>query len=105
MIEIILLIYLTRSVGEIVKQKNRRPGWYKLMTVLLWLGGELVGGFAGGIVVALTDANQAFIYLFALIGAAIGAGAAFLVAKSVPAVDPFVTPPPPPPQSFGSSFH
>jgi hypothetical protein len=104
MIEIILLIYLTRSVGEIVKQKNRKPGWYKLMTVLLWIGGELGGGLVGGLVVALTGANEAFAYLFALVGAAIGAGAAFLVAKSVPAVDPFVAPPPPPPQSFGSSF-
>jgi hypothetical protein len=104
MIEIILLIYLTRRVGEIVAAKNRKPGWYKFMTVLLWIGGELAGGFAGGVLVALTDASQAFIYLFALVGASIGAGVAFLVARSVPAVDPFVTPPPPPPQSFGSSF-
>lgn len=101
MIEIVMLIYLTRLVGRIVEQKNRKSGWYKFLAVVLWLGGEFAGGFAGGLLVVLTHASEGFIYLFALIGAAIGAGVAFVVAKSVSAVDPFVIPPPPPPQSFG----
>jgi MFS family permease len=100
MIEIIMLIYLTRLVGDIVKKKNRKAGWYKFMAVLLWIGGEVVGGFIGGLIVALTGSSQLFIYLLALIGAATGALIAFVVAKAVPAVDPFNAQPPPPP-TFG----
>ena len=103
MLEIILLIYLTRRVGEIVKGKNRKPGWYKFMTVVLWLGGEFAGAFVGGIIVALTGTNQLLIYVFALVGAGIGAGVAFAVAKGVPgAADPYtMMQPPPPPPTFG----
>jgi hypothetical protein len=84
MLEIILLIYLTRHVGEIVQAKGRRGGWYKLMTVLLWLGCEVVGAIIGAIVAAMSRSGSLLIYLFALIGAAAGAGISILVARSVP---------------------
>ena len=102
MLEIIMLIYLTRNVGETVRRKNRRAGWYKFLTVVLWLGFEFLGGFVGGIFVALSGSSQAFIYLFALVGAALGAGIAFAVARLVPATNPMMTTPPPPPPLFGS---
>jgi hypothetical protein len=103
MLEIFMLIYLTRHIGETVSAKGRKPGWYKFMTVVLWFGCELAGGIIGGIIVALTGQGNALAYLFALIGAAFGAGAAFLIAKLIPPVAAIPMPPPPPP-TFGSSY-
>jgi hypothetical protein len=100
MLEIILLIALTRRIGHILEQKGRKSGWYKLLTVVLWFGGEVAGGIVGGVVVAVSGVNELIIYLIALIGAAVGAGAAFLIAKGVtPAVAAY-SPPPPPPSTF-----
>src|SRR5215207_8361128 len=103
MLEIIALIYLTRYVGDIAKSKGRRPGWFKLMTVVLWIGGELMGLVVGGIVAALSDssgdpesdAGMIFVYLFALVGAAAGAGLSVIIARSL-AVKTYDLPPQPP---------
>ena|SRR5215207_627744 len=103
MLEIIALIYLTRHVGGIVKSKGRRPGWFKLMTVLLWIGGELTGMVVGGIVAALSDsggdpagdAGLSFVYVFALAGAAAGAGLSVIIARSLGA-QTYDLPPQPP---------
>lgn len=97
MIEIILLIYLTRTVGNIIRAKNRKTGWYKFMVVGLWFGGEILGAITGGVIVGLSDAPQAIIYLFALAGAAIGATVSYIIAKSVPPLEPMPLLPPPPP--------
>ena len=97
MLEILLLIFLTRRVGEIVEAKGRKGGWYKLLTVVLWIGGEVVGAIIGGVVAAMTGSGNLFIYLFALMGAAVGAGLSFVVAKSV---TPIAYDQPPPPQTY-----
>jgi hypothetical protein len=96
MLEIVLLIALTRRVGNILEQKGRKSGWYKLLTVLLWFGGEIAGGLVGAVVVAVSGVNELLIYLIALIGAAAGAGAAFIIAKGVPPAVGAYSPPPPP---------
>jgi uncharacterized membrane protein YeaQ/YmgE (transglycosylase-associated protein family) len=98
MLEIILLVFLTRHVGEIVQAKGRRGGWYKLMTVLLWLGCEIVGAFIGGIVAAVSGSGTFLIYIFALIGAAVGAGISVIIARAVP---PLMYEQPPAPPTFG----
>lgn len=103
MLEILALIYLTRHVGNIVKLKGRRPGWYKLLTVVLWIGGEMTGMLFGGIVAALTDssgdpekdAGLLFMYLFALGGAAAGAGLSVIIARSLTAKTYDLPPQPP----------
>jgi membrane protein DedA with SNARE-associated domain len=101
MLEIILLIFLTRHVGEIVESKGRRKtGWYKLMTVLLWLGGEVMGAIAGGIVAALSGSGNFVVYICALLGAAAGAGISVLIARSLSVVS-YDQPPQPP--SFGGA--
>lgn len=98
MLEIFTLIWLTRRVGEIVGAKGRKPGWYKFMTVVLWFGCEVGGAIIGGIIVALSGSEAAWLaYLFALVGAACGAGAAILIAKAVPPVAVMPMAPPPPP--------
>lgn len=101
MLEIILLITLTRRIGDILHRKGRKSGWYKLITVLLWFGGEIIGGITGAVIVQLTGVNQLLVYIVALAGAAVGAGAAFLIANSVSPVTEYnPLPPPPPPPTF-----
>ena len=99
MLEIILLIFLTRRVGEIVEEKGRRSGWYKVLTVVLWIGGEIIGAIVGLVVAELTGSGQFLMYLCALAGAALGAVLAFVIAKSLSPVAAYNTPPPPP--TFG----
>jgi NhaP-type Na+/H+ or K+/H+ antiporter len=47
MIEIIALIFLTRSIGVLATRKGRKAAHWKLYTVLAWLGFELVGFMIG----------------------------------------------------------
>lgn len=98
MLEIILLIFLTRKIGEIVEEKGRKGTWYKVMTVVLWIGGEIVGALIGAVVAGLSGIGDFSIYIFALVGAAVGAGISFIVAKSLSPVE-YNAPPPPP--TFG----
>ncbi len=100
MLEIMLLIFLTRKVGGIIEGKGRKAGWFKAMTVGLWIGGEIGGAIIGGIVVAISGAGQFLIYVAALLGAAAGAGIAYLIANNVTPVQAQYSAPPPPP-SFG----
>ena len=101
MLEIIALIFLTRKIGEIVEAKNRKSGWFKFMAVVLWIGFEIVGAIAGGTYAAMTGASEAVGYIFALVGAAVGAALSLVIVKSLPAkADPLAAPPPPPP-TFG----
>ncbi len=101
MLEIVILFFLARSVGEIVRSKGRQAGWYQVLAVVLWIGGELTGGVIGGIVGALTDTGMALAYVFALLGAAVGAGISLLVARSLSAKT-YDLPPQPP--VFGREF-
>ncbi len=95
MLEIILLIRLTRRIGEMLKAKGRKSGWFKFLTVVLWFGGEFIGGLIGGVIAALNGWSNILAYLIALIGAAIGAGTAYFIARSLPPLE--IQPPPPPP--------
>src|SRR5215213_10313461 len=95
MLEIIILIFLTRKVGEIVRSKGRKPGWFQFLAVVLWIGGELTGAVIGGIVGALSDSGMLFAYLFALFGAAAGAGISILIARSLNAKTYDLPPQPP----------
>jgi Na+-transporting methylmalonyl-CoA/oxaloacetate decarboxylase beta subunit len=101
MLEIIILIFLTRHVGGIVRSKGRTAGWFQVLTVVLWIGGELTGAVIGAIVGALTDSGRLLAYLFALLGAAAGAGISILIARSLSAKT-YDAPPQPP--VFGREF-
>ncbi len=98
MLEIILLIFLTRRIGEIVEEKGRKGGWYKVLTVVLWIGGEVIGAVIGAIVAGVSGSSEFLIYVFALLGAGVGAGLSFIIAKSL---SPVVYNAPPPPPTFG----
>lgn len=47
MIEIIVLIFLTRDIGRLAEQKGLNKGRWKLYTVLGWFILEIIGVLAG----------------------------------------------------------
>ena len=83
MIEILVIWLLARKIGEIVKEKGHRSGWYIFLTIVLWIGGELVGAIIGTILAFELGLSECLVYPFALAGAACGAGLAYLIASNV----------------------
>jgi len=79
MLEILVLFALTGKIGRICESKGRKSGGFKALTVLLWFGGEIVGAVIG----YSTGGEGIGVYLFALIGAAIGAGISVLIAVNL----------------------
>ena len=71
MLEIILLIYLCKSIGAIVRSKGRKPLVFQILLVMLWIGGEFFGGVVAGVVHAVRHGDVPFefgisMYLYAL---------------------------------------
>lgn len=92
MLEIVIVYFLCKGVGDILRKKNRAPLPLQIMTAVLWVGGEIAGGVVWGVMTALSGKQaQEFdftLYLFALVGAGLGAGFSFLVAFLIPAKQP-----------------
>jgi len=89
MLEILALWWLTKRVGAIAKQKGHESLVYQIIAVLLWFGGEIVGGVLGLILSALLeDSFGCLIYLFALFGAVVGGGAAYFIATIIKPAGP-----------------
>ena len=80
MLEILILWALTKKIGEIVEQKGHKSRSYKILTVVLWLGGELIGALMGFL---FAGGDPLSIYVPALMGAALGAGSAYVIASSL----------------------
>ena len=57
MLEIIVLIFLTKRIGEIAVQKGLPAGWWKFYAVLGWVGGEIIGVVLG---IMLFDTDSIF---------------------------------------------
>jgi membrane protein DedA with SNARE-associated domain len=83
MLEILALMYLTKKNGAIAEGKGHKPGRYKLLTVLFWLGGEVLGGIVGGIV-SSGDEGIGLVYVLAILGAIAGATLSRVMVKSLP---------------------
>ena len=77
MLEIFLLIFISRKLAAIAKEKGRSGGWGGL-GVGFWILGEVMGLIVGGAMNAGMGA-----YLLALVFAGIGAGVAFAVVKGL----------------------
>jgi hypothetical protein len=74
MIEILVLIAFTGHIGKVVEAKGYKSGKYKAYAVGLWFGGELIGAILGSFFLSSAgDSTRCGAYIFALIGAAIGA--------------------------------
>jgi len=83
MLELIVLVALTRKIGAMVESKGHTSRKYKVLTVILWFGGEVVGAFLGAMI---SNGETGPTYVAALIGAAIGAGIAYNLANGTIAV-------------------
>lgn len=93
MLEIIVVIMLCKSIGNILRNKGRNPLLFQFLLVAMWIGGEVVGAVVGMIVYAAQhgappDGIALVPYLFAIGGAACGAGFVFLVAHLLPSDEP-----------------
>ena len=77
MLEIIALIWLTGQIGRMAETKGQKPGWWKLYTVLAWIGGEFIG-----IAIAIF-AFQKEDYISMLPMAIMGAVGGYLVVRAI----------------------
>lgn len=50
MLEIIILIFLTREIGRLAHSKGLKPGTWKIYTVVGWITLEIIGVIAGVII-------------------------------------------------------
>lgn len=67
MIEIIILIFLCRSIGNKASQKGLKAGWWKFYTVMAWICAEIVGIMLAMILFGPT--NMFSIYSIAIVSA------------------------------------
>jgi len=91
MLEILILISLTKQIGAIVEKKGYNSRGYKIATVALWFGGEFFGAIVGSAFTGGGESLNCLLYFIALIGAGIGAGISFAIANSLNPMDPSLT--------------
>ncbi len=80
MLEIILIIFLSRKVGNIAKKRGHKARPNIIFFVVLWFAGELIGALLGSI---LSKGNIIATYFMALIGAAVGAYIAYNIIQNL----------------------
>jgi hypothetical protein len=86
MLEVLLIIFLSKKIAGILRAKGRSPTWYVVALVAFWIGGEFLGAFTG---MALMDGDSsAALYGCALVGAALGVVAAFVLANGASSLNP-----------------
>jgi hypothetical protein len=78
MLEIILIIFLSKKIGQIAEEKKQSKALFKFMFVVLWILGEFIGAIIG-----LNLTKGLTVYLFALIGAALGAIISFAIVNNL----------------------
>jgi hypothetical protein len=85
MLEIIAIYLFCKNVGNIIRNKGRKPIGYQLMTVAFWFGGEILGAIAGMIFFGFEEESiNPLVYVAALVGALIGGIVAMVIAKQLP---------------------
>jgi NhaP-type Na+/H+ or K+/H+ antiporter len=96
MIEIFIIIAVSRKIAAMMKEKGRSAAGYVVIFVFLWVFGELMGAAIGLIASASMNNNTGpmndrfFHWLTlvgALFGAAIGGGIGFMIASAMPEVE------------------
>lgn len=61
MLEIILLVILTKRIGVLAEKKGLQPGVWKLYTVLAWIGAEIVGVTASMMIFGMEELFPAYL--------------------------------------------
>ncbi|CAN5654289.1 hypothetical protein BH09PLA1_BH09PLA1_33280 [soil metagenome] len=89
MLEILLVVWLGRKLAALARSKGRSPTGYVFMLIGLWIAGEVIGMIIGAMIASGTAGEFNFVaYLFALVGAAVGAIGSFLIVRSLPSIGP-----------------
>jgi hypothetical protein len=82
MIEIVVLVLVSKRISELMKPKNRK-GWpYILLFLAAWIAGELAGGVVGAILFGQSG-GQCVVYLVGIAGAIISGGLTFYIIKNL----------------------
>lgn len=76
MLEIILVIYLSRRIGKIAEAKGHKRRPNIIFFVVMWFACEIIGVLLG---LFLFKGNIQIAYFMALLGAAVGAMIAFRI--------------------------
>lgn len=80
MLEIFLIIYLSKKLGKIYEDKGYKKGWYIAMFVISWIVFEVSAMIVGFIILG----EESFIpYLIALLGAGLAYLLNYLFAQSL----------------------
>jgi hypothetical protein len=80
MLEILLLYGLGKNIAEKAENQGRGGALFVIILIVLWFLGEIVGAVVGMIVTG----EKLYAYLFALIGAAVGAVLAYTFLAVLP---------------------
>ena len=90
MLEIILIVFLCKKMGSILRNKGwEKTFWMQFLVVIVYLGSLFLGAMAYAIYIAITQGEAAVDaigidgYLAAYVGAAIGLGSLFLMTKLI----------------------
>ena len=72
MLEIVLLYFLCKSIGNVLRDKGRKPLGFQILLVIMWFGGEFLGGAVAGLVHAIRHGAAPMeldlsVYLFAIV--------------------------------------
>jgi hypothetical protein len=78
MLEIIFIIYLSKLIGKKAYEKGHNAGTYQFILVSLWILGEIIGAIVGK-----STSEGPVVYLFALMGAALGAVISFVIVNNL----------------------
>ena len=80
MLEIILIIFLSKRIGKIAEEKGHTKIKYQVLFVVLWVAFEILGAFIGA---GLSNGGTGTIYFFALLGAGLACLISFLIVNSL----------------------
>ena len=69
MLEIILLIFLCKKIGNIAEKKGQKRGQWQFITVATWIGFEFIGAVIAIILFGFDKSNLLGLEAFALISA------------------------------------
>jgi hypothetical protein len=86
MLEILLLVFLGKRLGTILRAKGRSAGWMQALLVVCWFGGEIIGGMAVVVMDQMRGGSGQFdagVYIGCLLGAIGGTVIVFVIAKSL----------------------
>lgn len=90
MLEIIILVILSKRIGNIAQAKGLAPGRYKALLVVMWFLGEITGLFgfkALDSAMHIPHSSETMVLvIMAAAGAIIGAVVAFFVARNAKSV-------------------